>query len=101
MKRLFSFKGRMRRTTFWIIMLIICSIDSGLTAAAAEGAIDATTFRIILIPTVWVLLATWAKRCQDCDYNGWWMFVPFFNFIFLFKKGDEGPNRYGDNPRNR
>ena len=101
MKKLFSFKGRMRRTTFWIIMLVICAIDAGLTAAIEEASIDAMTYRLILLPTVWAALATWAKRCHDCNYNGWWMFVPFFNFIFLFKGGDAGSNKYGDNPRNR
>lgn len=94
--KLFSFKGRMRRRTFWIIMLIICAIEEELMTST-----DAATYGILIVPIAWVSLASWTKRCHDCDYNGWWMFVPLFNFIFLFKKGDEGPNRYGDNPRNR
>ena len=49
---MFSFKGRMRRTTFWIIMLVICAIDAGLTAAIEEASIDAMTYRLILLPTV-------------------------------------------------
>ena len=86
----------MRRRTFWIIMLIICAIAEELMTST-----DAATYSILIVLTAWVALASWTKRCHDCDYNGWWMFVPLFNFIFLFKKGDEGPNRYGDNPRNR
>lgn len=69
MKNLFSFKGRMRRTTFWIINLVILAIDVGLTAVVEKAAIDAITYRLILFLTVWGLLATWAKRCHDCDYN--------------------------------
>ena len=101
MKKLFSFKGRMRRTTFWIIMLITCYIDTSLTTGIAEGTIDNGTHGLFIIPTAWVMVATWVKRCHDCNYNGWWMFIPIFNFIFLFKKGDAGANRYGENPRNQ
>jgi uncharacterized membrane protein YhaH (DUF805 family) len=77
-------------------MLVICAIQTYLT----ENTEDATTFTLTLFPMTWVSLATWTKRCHDCGYNGWWLFVPFFNFIFLFKKGDAGSNRYGDDPRN-
>lgn len=82
-------------------MLVLNSIDINLLSVANETTIDVHTYRLVLFTSLWVMLATWAKRCHDCDYNGWWMFVPFFNFIFLFKKGDAGYNRYGDNPRNR
>jgi uncharacterized membrane protein YhaH (DUF805 family) len=45
------------------------------------------------------------RRLHDLDRSGWWAlfaFVPLVNFIFglylLFKRGTEGPNRYGADP---
>ena len=51
-------------------------------------------------------LTTHVKRLHDLGFSGWMVlfnltivFIPI-SFIFLgFRKGTEGPNRYGDHPR--
>lgn len=61
------------------------------------------TFSIVFYFAFHVLLAI--RRCHDFNYTGWltvFTFIPYIGFIFtlvfLFKKGDENPNKYGPVP---
>ena len=65
-----------------------------------------------LLDAVWVIvtfipsLAVGVRRLHDINRTGWWLLlclVPVFGWIVLIvwaiKRGDEGPNKYGTDPR--
>ncbi|GAA3920612.1 DUF805 domain-containing protein [Chitinophaga oryziterrae] len=102
-KKLFSFKGRIRRTEYGI-SLIIYLIFLVLVQILPESGSDsdvilAMIYALLLIPMIWMLYAQGAKRCHDVGKSGWWQIIPFYVLLLLFKGGDEGPNEYGPNPK--
>lgn len=103
---IFSFKGRIRRTRYWLtyfcasIPLIPANI---LGDDMSEGVAIFTL--LILVPVIWVYLATGVKRLHDLGKSGWLVclsFVPLANLIIgiymAWFKGEEFDNQYGPNP---
>ena len=66
MKQLFSFEGRIRRRDYWIICFC-----TGLLSSITDLFVETHPFLalLILIPCVWISLATCAKRCHDLGHN--------------------------------
>jgi uncharacterized membrane protein YhaH (DUF805 family) len=122
---LFSFEGRVRRSTFWVVTatviavyifikvvlsnnLIVVRSGSGHSMLARSSG-DTPTLLIVLLTyilTTWVSLANHFKRWHDADMSGWWtlmFFIPFVNAVaFLicgFLPGTKGTNQYGSDPR--
>lgn len=93
---LFSFEGRIRRRDYWLISFCV-GLASGLAAALAEAA--PTLYLLILIPLLWINLATGAKRCHDLGHNGWWQLIPLYPVWMAFQEGESGDNEYGSNPK--
>ena len=57
---------------------------------------------------IWFTIAQDVKRLHDVDKSGWFvlfLIIPVINFILgiymLFADGTVGPNRYGNDPKNR
>ena len=100
-KNPFSFKGRIRRRTYWILSFICAFIMVSLESATENGFDDGglLLYFILFIPTYWVILATNAKRCHDLGHSGWWMFIPFYTLWLGFANGESGDNEYGPNPK--
>lgn len=100
-KNPFSFKGRVRRTTYWITN-IICNMIAYILTEAAEGGFESgglLIFFLIYIPICWVYFAVAAKRCHDLGHNGWWQLIPFYSLWLAFQNGQSGDNEYGPNPK--
>lgn len=100
-KNPFSFKGRVRRTTYWITN-IICNIIGFILGEFGEGGLDdagLVIYFLLLLPLCWVYLAVAAKRCHDLGHNGWWQIIPFYSLWLAFQKGQSGTNEYGPNPK--
>ncbi len=65
------------------------------------------TYLGLCIPAVWIYLAGSVKRCHDRGKSGWWMLlslIPIAGFIWWLidlgiMEGQEGPNKYGADPR--
>lgn len=60
---------------------------------------------LILIPSIWIMLATCVKRLHDLGKSGWMALlslIPIVNFIIgiymAFFKGEECDNQYGPDP---
>jgi uncharacterized membrane protein YhaH (DUF805 family) len=74
---LFSFKGRINRARFLLVQLpllafwLIFAFRFSTQPEAWDG--------LIVVATIWINLATMAKRLHDRDRNGWWA-VGFFIF---------------------
>ena len=120
----FSFSGRIRRIEYFlsglIVALIVCVIillsallwiipasDSNLSLGI--GATVGSLFGCFVWGAIiWFSLAQGVKRLHDLDKSGWLIllcFIPVVGWIFalymLFADGTVGPNRYGDDPKNR
>ncbi len=108
---LFSFEGRIPRSTLWLkfvlpysVIYIVCLVlDMVLgTFERTQVFVIATIYALLAIyPTIAVLV----KRCHDRGRSGWFFLVgliplvniwPFIEWYFL--KGTEGSNPYGPDP---
>ena len=49
----------------------------------------------VLLPAIAVAV----RRMHDTDHSGWWILVPFVNFVFAVTEGTNGPNRFGADPK--
>jgi len=109
---IFSFEGRIKRGTFWVVIISLFLISFVLQMAAVvsaeSGSSDgiAVLLLIYFIPAIWVAFATYVKRWHDLNLSDWMLltlFIPFVNFlIFLYlglAPGTTGTNKYGDEPQ--
>ncbi len=117
LKGMFSFKGRIRRTTYFLSILacdVILSVlgaitwgivlfmnDYYLTDVGRVVAIAAAVIvgLIVNVAYIWFNLAQCVKRSHDIGNSGWYILIPFYGLFLLFAPGNEGTNRYGVNPR--
>ena len=102
---LFSFKGRIRRTQYWLTNFIIglLFVPANISNEMSDGIAVYTL--LIFIPALWISLATIVKRFHDLGKSGWFaclLMIPIANLIFgiyaAFFKGEENDNQYGPNP---
>ena len=105
---LYSFDGRIRRSTFWYALLTLSLVTWGVFGLGTGlahwevGAGAAIAYAIAL----WPLLAIHVKRCHDRGYAGIFILVnllpivgPIWYMVEVgFLKGTSGENRYGEAP---
>lgn len=125
-KKYFDFKGRSRRSEFWLaylanmlILLVFCipfittwvnavfSMESGksysdlMLRLVVMLIITMVYSLIIFIP--WISLMI--RRLHDAGYSGLWLFICFIPFgyvalfVFFCLDSQPGTNRYGKNPK--
>lgn len=103
---LFSFKGRSRRTRYWLINIFtsLLFVPANLEGDYMSDGV-ATFTLLIAIPAIWIMLANAVKRFHDMGRSGWYYLfsiIPIINIgvgIYLgFFKGEECDNKYGPNP---
>ena len=106
-----NFSGRSRRKEYWMFVLfnvifsfIALFIDNALGLASAEkgyGLIYGLYILVMLIPG----FAVFTRRLHDVGKSGWMfliVFIPFGAFWLLYLLGSdsqEGPNKWGENPK--
>lgn len=101
-KHPFSFNGRISRTEYGIsfIIYVVWYCVIRVLMETPDPSVEVAVFVLIsLIPMTWFGWAQSAKRCHDRGNSGWYQLIPFYAFVLLFGRGDEGPNEYGDNPK--
>ncbi len=105
-----DFTGRARRAEYWwfalaifLISLVLTVVDVTLFEGVAEEiGVFATIFGLAtMIPS----FAVGARRLHDIGRTGWWQLlwlVPIVGWLvllyFLVKRGDDGPNQFGNDP---
>jgi uncharacterized membrane protein YhaH (DUF805 family) len=109
---LFSFEGRIPRSTYWLwyclpyvviyLLTVLIDIAAGTyNASEGIGVVSGLFVLLALYPSIAVAV----KRCHDRDRSGWFLLVgiiPLVNLWVLvelgFLRGTVGPNRYGPDP---
>ena len=111
---LFSFKGRIPRSTYWLKFIIpylvgcilAIKLDSSVGAIELDGS-DPTTgpfFSLFFILSLCPLIAVTVKRLHDRNRSAWFVllnFIPFLNLWIMVETGflvGTGPNKYGADP---
>lgn len=116
---LFSFKGRITRSQYWIrytLVTFLAIIAIGFVVGFIEGFVAAMTgspiegigpvSALFSLACFWPSIAVPAKRLHDRDQSGWWQLlglIPIIGWIYLlvvlgFLRGTRGPNRFGPDP---
>jgi len=91
LSRYFDYKGVASRKEFWLFILFswVTSIGISILEALIPGNILGSLWNLLLfIPT----LACAIRRMHDADHRGWYLLIPFYNFIMLIFPSR--PNRW-------
>ena len=120
LRRYAEFTGRSRRKEYWMFYLlnILISLFVGLLfvvgyyADMSQSEMDTYLMPVVYIACVYALatlipgLAVTVRRLHDTDRSGWnilWGLVPlvggFILLYFYVSDGDQGPNRFGPDPK--
>ena len=109
---LFSFRGRIPRSSYWVVVLLspllVPVIMFALSAISplAVSQIYYQFFYVVAALMAWIQLAARVKRWHDRDMSGWWCLislVPAIGSFYAFAelgclRGTLGPNRFGEDP---
>lgn len=101
-KRVFSFKGRIRRTEYGLSYIIYCIWYVILNVITEVNDINPAIvlFAVLsMVPAFWFFWAQGTKRCHDRGNSGWYQIIPFYFFVMIFGGSEEGVNDYGTNPK--
>jgi uncharacterized membrane protein YhaH (DUF805 family) len=112
---LFSFEGRIPRSTWWLSSIVLSLVNMAVVMTMGPLADENSLGAVMLIPLLaWFAflviasLALQVKRWHDRDKSGWWIligFVPIIGGIWAFiecgcLRGTDGPNQFGPDPLN-
>ncbi|HDN9007402.1 DUF805 domain-containing protein [Aeromonas veronii] len=107
LKQYAVFSGRARRTEYW--MFVLCNVIVMLLLGMVDKLIGGDKEFISGIYSLAVLLpslAVAARRLHDTDRSAWWLLLGLIPIIgtlvliyFMVCNGQQGPNRFGDDPK--
>lgn len=107
LKQYAVFRGRARRTEYW--MFVLCNVIVMLLLSMVDKLIGGDKEFISGIYSLAVLLPSLAvtvRRLHDTDRSGWWLLIGLIPIIgtlvliyFMASNGQQGPNRFGDDPK--
>jgi uncharacterized membrane protein YhaH (DUF805 family) len=85
---LFSFKGRINRSTYWVSgivpLFLFFAIINILIVLLGENTFISVISFIFLLFGEWIFLALSSKRLHDLNKSSWWLLVfPAFPLVFL------------------
>lgn len=130
LKKYATFRGRARRTEYWLWQLFLLLVFGGLslwlfgqTGPIPDGATPDEVSAILekapgaMLPATLIAFATLAlvlpslavsvRRLHDSDRSGWWLLLNLIPFgglvilVFSLLDGTAGPNRHGPDPKGR
>lgn len=95
-----SSEGRISMKTYWL-RLLICLIISGavgsLTIILSVIGMALTGITNFILSIFMIIQGV--KRMHDVDKSGWFLLIPLVNLIFCLTPGTNGPNRFGEDPK--
>lgn len=113
-----NFKGRARRSEYWmfalaqfIILISIFILGGVLGAIFGNGlagiGLSYFVFIIYSLATLLPTLGVVVRRLHDVGKSGWFYFIAFvpviggiWLFVLMVTDGDQGTNEYGPDPKN-
>ncbi len=112
-RRMFDFRGRARRTEYWLFVLLQLVVFVAAFVAGSNVLPKDDKFESLLgLPLLHVavfglpMLALQVRRLHDSDKSGWWVLVSLVPYIglgwilwLMVQPGSWGPNRFADDPR--
>lgn len=97
-----SFKGRAGRKEFWSFILVSFFIWSLLLFFLVDLEIKEEVtfgeiFAFFLYPLTMLppFLSVWIRRIHDVGLPAYYIFIPFYNILLLFIRGQQGSNQFG------
>jgi uncharacterized membrane protein YhaH (DUF805 family) len=120
-----QFSGRSRRREYWWFVLIsgllltmaatFVAIQTNDAYDSEAGTVDTDLITALDWVFIGVFVALWAalvipyvsvtvRRLHDTGASGWWailLVVPIIIYIMALFDGTQGPNRFGEDPKNR
>jgi uncharacterized membrane protein YhaH (DUF805 family) len=81
-KFLFSFQGRIDRTTWWTMMIGI-SILSAMVYFSLQFVIGVIPATLTVFPVYWITLVMNAKRLHDRGRSGWWQISTAVSLLIM------------------
>ncbi len=94
LKKYATFSGRARRKEYWYFTLFSVLISVVLSLSKIN-LLDTLYSMAVLVPTI----AVGVRRMHDINKSGWYCLIPIYNLILACRKGTEGPNEYGNDPK--
>ena len=87
-----NFKGRASRAEYWwwALFTVILSI----LLSSISDSFGNLGSLVTLLPSIAVAI----RRMHDVDRVGWFVLLPIYNLILVFRRGDAGENRFGPPP---
>jgi uncharacterized membrane protein YhaH (DUF805 family) len=104
MKKYAVFSGRARRKEYWMFALMnlliafVLGIVEGILGIASNSD-ESVLGTVYIFATLIPAIAVGVRRMHDTDHSGWWLLVPIVNLIFAVQAGQQGPNRFGPDPK--
>ena len=82
MKEYFSFNGVAKRQEYWAIHIVsILALILAMAMLEGAEALGALTALIILVGTLWAVLAVTVKRIRDTGLSTWWLLVVLVPYV--------------------
>jgi len=110
-KKYIVFKGRSSRqeyisfSVFVFIISFLLSLIEGLLGLFPSAEDWSVLEAIFVLVTILPSFSVMVRRLHDINKSGWWFFITltiigFIPFVYwvIFKRSDEGENKYGSNP---
>lgn len=94
----FNFKGRATRAEFIQFISVILGVEVCLFAFAFIGFVQAAQVLSVVFEVFIIIpfLSVMVRRLHDCDFSGWWLFIPlllaFIAYCILAYAMSEYPN---------
>lgn len=99
MKKLFSFRGRISRSDYWVFFFICNSVNYLLLEVTDDSLQGFIIYFAFFIPLICIFFAQGSKRSHDIGDSGFCQILPWHYLSLLFKEGNKGTNEYGKNPK--
>ncbi len=106
--RAWSAKGRLGRLRYlaysmvgYLLVIVAAGIAGAIAGAAGYVALAAPIGLLVSIPYLVLTVLLLIQRSHDMNWSGWtvlWCLVPLVAFVWLFKAGTPGTNRFGAPP---